>query len=113
MGQAPRTGPFVHQVPHIANWLEVLKNDTRFIFKAAAHAQRAADYLRAFCESMPPPMRAPLEEPTRFHAANARFRIPEITVPAKVGPTDLQVGDHSAKVGNAGIPGATRLPDHE
>ena len=26
----------------------VLKNDTRFIFKAAAHAQRAADYLRAF-----------------------------------------------------------------
>jgi len=33
---------------YIANWLEVLKNDTRFIFKAAAHAQRAADYLRAF-----------------------------------------------------------------
>ena len=33
---------------YIANWLDVLKNDTRFIFKAAAHAQRAADYLRAF-----------------------------------------------------------------
>ncbi len=33
---------------YIANWLEILKNDTRFIFKAAAHAQRAADYLRAF-----------------------------------------------------------------
>lgn len=33
---------------YIANWLEVLKNDTRFIFKAAGHAQRAADYLRAF-----------------------------------------------------------------
>jgi hypothetical protein len=28
--------------------LEILKNDTRFIFKAAAHAQRAADYLQAF-----------------------------------------------------------------
>jgi antirestriction protein ArdC len=33
---------------YIANWLEVLKNDTRFIFKAAVHAQRAAAYLRAF-----------------------------------------------------------------
>ena len=33
---------------YIANWMEVLKNDTRFIFKAAAHAQRAVDYLRAF-----------------------------------------------------------------
>jgi antirestriction protein ArdC len=33
---------------YIANWLEVLKNDTRFIFKAAADAQRAADYLHAF-----------------------------------------------------------------
>jgi antirestriction protein ArdC len=35
---------------YIANWLEVLKNDTRFIFKAAAHAQRAADYLASFSE---------------------------------------------------------------
>jgi Zincin-like metallopeptidase len=40
----------LHQEPrednaaYIANWLEVLKNDTRAIF-AAAHAQRAADYL--------------------------------------------------------------------
>ena len=33
---------------YVANWLEVLKNDTRFIFKAAVHAQRAAAYLRAF-----------------------------------------------------------------
>jgi antirestriction protein ArdC len=30
---------------YIANWLEVLKNDKRAIFSAAAHAQRAADYL--------------------------------------------------------------------
>jgi antirestriction protein ArdC len=30
---------------HIAMWLEVLKNDHRAIFAAAAHAQRAADYL--------------------------------------------------------------------
>lgn len=41
----------LHQEPreenaaYIANWLEVLKNDNRAIFAAAAHAQRAADYL--------------------------------------------------------------------
>jgi antirestriction protein ArdC len=31
---------------YIATWLEVLKNDNRAIFAAAAHAQRAADYLK-------------------------------------------------------------------
>jgi antirestriction protein ArdC len=30
---------------YVANWLEVLKNDKRAIFSAAAHAQKAADYL--------------------------------------------------------------------
>ena len=30
---------------YIADWLEVLKNDKRAIFSAAAHAQKAADYL--------------------------------------------------------------------
>lgn len=30
---------------YIASWLEVLKQDKRFIFTAAAHAQRAADFL--------------------------------------------------------------------
>lgn len=30
---------------YIASWLEVLKQDKRAIFQAAAHAQRAADYL--------------------------------------------------------------------
>lgn len=30
---------------YIASWLQVLKNDKRFIFSAAGHAQRAADYL--------------------------------------------------------------------
>lgn len=32
---------------YIASWLEVLKNDKRAIFSAAAHAQRAADFLTA------------------------------------------------------------------
>jgi antirestriction protein ArdC len=30
---------------YIASWLTVLKGDKRFIFTAASHAQRAADYL--------------------------------------------------------------------
>jgi antirestriction protein ArdC len=30
---------------YIASWLTVLKNDNRAIFQAAAHAQRAVDYL--------------------------------------------------------------------
>jgi len=30
---------------YVASWLEVLKDDRRFIFTAAAHAQRAADFL--------------------------------------------------------------------
>lgn len=30
---------------YIASWLEVLQNDARFIFTAAAHAQRACDFL--------------------------------------------------------------------
>lgn len=30
---------------YIGNWLQVLKNDKRAIFTAAAHAQRAAEFL--------------------------------------------------------------------
>lgn len=33
---------------YIASWLKVLKNDNRAIFSAAAHAQRAADFLNTF-----------------------------------------------------------------
>jgi len=32
---------------YIDNWLKVLKDDKRFIFTAASHAQRAADYLHS------------------------------------------------------------------
>ncbi|AWK85984.1 ArdC family protein [Azospirillum thermophilum] len=38
---------------YIASWLEVLRNDTRVIVSAAAHAQRAVDYLHA----LQPPVR--------------------------------------------------------
>jgi antirestriction protein ArdC len=30
---------------YIHSWIKVLKNDTRAIFAAASHAQRAADFL--------------------------------------------------------------------
>lgn len=33
---------------YVANWLQALKDDKRFIFKAAAEAGRAAEYLLAF-----------------------------------------------------------------
>jgi antirestriction protein ArdC len=32
---------------YIATWLKVLKDDKRFVFSAAGHAQRAADYLHS------------------------------------------------------------------
>ncbi len=40
---------------YIAHWLEVLKADSRAIFTAASHAQRAADFLNGFQPSSPPP----------------------------------------------------------
>ena len=33
---------------YLANWLEVMKGDSRAIFTAAAHAQRAADFIHKF-----------------------------------------------------------------
>jgi len=37
--------PREESASYIATWLEVLKHDSRAIFTAASHAQRAADYL--------------------------------------------------------------------
>lgn len=37
--------PRADHAAYIASWLTVLQNDKRAIFRAAAHAQRAADYL--------------------------------------------------------------------
>jgi antirestriction protein ArdC len=37
--------PREEHAAYLANWLKVLKGDKRAIFSAAAHAQRAADYL--------------------------------------------------------------------
>lgn len=47
---------------YLAHWLEVLKQDKRAIFSAAAHAQRAADYLAGLAqpkaEEQPEPLAA-------------------------------------------------------
>lgn len=37
---------------YIASWLKVLKNDKRFVFIAASHAQRAADFLHELQPAM-------------------------------------------------------------
>jgi antirestriction protein ArdC len=39
---------------YIASWIMVLKNDTRAIFSAASHAQRAADFLHGLQKSACP-----------------------------------------------------------
>lgn len=43
LGITPEVMP--DHAAYIASWLKALKNDRRLIFSAAAHAQRAADYL--------------------------------------------------------------------
>ena len=40
--------PTVRHADYIANWLEVLKNDSRAIVSAASHASKASDFLLAF-----------------------------------------------------------------
>jgi len=34
-----------NRAAYLAHWLEVLKKDNKFIFKAAAEAQKASDYI--------------------------------------------------------------------
>jgi antirestriction protein ArdC len=54
---------------YIANWLEVLQNDSRAIFTAAAHAQNTADFIHKFSASTA----EKIEEPC---AAEQSFALP-------------------------------------
>lgn len=45
LGIVPELEPRPDHASYLASWLEVLSNDKRFIFSAAAHAQRAVTYL--------------------------------------------------------------------
>lgn len=59
--------PRAEHAAYIASWLKALKDDKRAIFAAAAHAQRAADYLAKF--SAPAVAQEPEEEPEKQSAA--------------------------------------------
>lgn len=45
LGIVPELEPRPDHASYLSNWLSVLSNDKRFIFSAAAHAQRAVTYL--------------------------------------------------------------------
>jgi antirestriction protein ArdC len=45
--------PTVRHADYLANWLAVLRADSRAIFKAASQASKAADYLLAFTDTLP------------------------------------------------------------
>jgi antirestriction protein ArdC len=45
LGIVPEFEPRADHASYLASWLDVLSNDKRFIFSAAAHAQRAVTYL--------------------------------------------------------------------
>jgi antirestriction protein ArdC len=47
LGIVPELEPRPDHAAYLASWLEVLSNDKRAIFSAAAHAQRAASYLHS------------------------------------------------------------------
>jgi antirestriction protein ArdC len=51
--------PREENASYIATWLEVLKSDSRAIFAAASHAQRAADYLNKLQAPSPEGVAAP------------------------------------------------------
>lgn len=56
LGFAPKT--YEEHAAYIQGWLTVLKNDSRFIFRAAAHAQKAVEYVTSLQEKpkpVPPP----------------------------------------------------------
>jgi antirestriction protein ArdC len=44
--------PTVRHADYLANWLTVLRSDSRAIFKAASQASRAADFLFAFTDAV-------------------------------------------------------------
>ena len=48
LGLAVSDSDFTNNAAYVASWLERLRSDRKEIFRAAADAQRIADYLLAF-----------------------------------------------------------------
>ena len=49
------TEPRIDHAQYLASWITLLKNDNRAIFKAAAAAARAADFIRGVTQTVEPP----------------------------------------------------------
>ena len=67
LGIAVSDGDFANNAAYVASWLEKLRSDRKEIFRAAADAQRIADYLLAFhpdyaTSQIRPPEGGPLAE---------------------------------------------------
>jgi Zincin-like metallopeptidase len=62
---------------YLASWLEVLSSEKRFIFSAAAHAQRAVAYLHD-----QQPKAADVEEQHDERTVDLRRRLVALTYPA-------------------------------
>ena len=57
--------PTVRHADYIGSWLEVLREDTRAVVRAASAASKAADYLLAFRPGFEPASAAAFAEPER------------------------------------------------
>ena len=53
LGIAPELEPRPDHASYVRSWLDVLSNDKRAIFQAAAHAQRAVAYLHSLQPAVP------------------------------------------------------------
>ena len=69
LGITPEVRP--DHAAYIASWLKVLKGDKRFVFTAAAQAQRAADYLHSLQSTQEAQQNAAIRsyEPTCIHVS--------------------------------------------
>ena len=50
----PQTDDMSNHKAYVANWLEALNKDSRFIFRAASAASKAADYVLSFAPQFSP-----------------------------------------------------------
>ncbi len=72
LGITPEVMP--DHASYIANWLTVLKNDKRAIFSAAAHAQKAAEYLHGPEDQLRGRSRVSGRQPTLLRRQCSRVR---------------------------------------